>query len=160
MARLWLEGEARVVELELLERVPKVREVVAVDRIEAAEHHGQRILIASQWFVRPVIGRGYRLARPGFADVLDAGNQVADVARAEAGHRDRLGGANPHLFHVVHRSGLHEPQSIRRAHGPLDDANRRDDPAVLIKARVEDQSLQRGGRIACRGRDPLDDGSE
>ena len=44
--RLRLVGERRVVEPQLLERLAQVGELVAVDRVEAAEHHRLRIAVA------------------------------------------------------------------------------------------------------------------
>ncbi len=45
---LGLEGEAGVVELELVERVAQVGQLVAVDRVEAAEDHGLGVAVAGQ----------------------------------------------------------------------------------------------------------------
>ena len=41
--------------------------------------------------------------------------------------------------------------------GAVDDAHERDDAAVLVVGRVEDQRARRRGRVALRRRDPLDD---
>ena len=45
---LGLEGEAGVVELELLERVAQVGQLVAVDGVEPAEDHGLGVAVAGQ----------------------------------------------------------------------------------------------------------------
>ena len=44
--RLGLVGERRVVEAQLLERLAQVGELVAVDRVEPAEHHRLRVAVA------------------------------------------------------------------------------------------------------------------
>ena len=44
--RLGLVGERRVVEPQLLERLAQVGVLVAVDRVEAAEHHRLRVAVA------------------------------------------------------------------------------------------------------------------
>ena len=46
LGRLGLEGEAGVVQPQLLERVAQLGKLVTVDRVEAAEHHGQRVAVA------------------------------------------------------------------------------------------------------------------
>src|SRR5581483_4420676 len=72
--------EARVVEPQLLERVAEIREVVAFDRVETAENHRLRLAVAGQWVGGPCrVGDG--LAGAGLADVLDARDEVADLAR-------------------------------------------------------------------------------
>ena len=43
---LGLVGEARVVQPQLLQRLAQVGEVVAVDRVQAAEHHRLRLAVA------------------------------------------------------------------------------------------------------------------
>ena len=53
---LGLEGEGGVVELELLERVAQVRQVVAVDRVEAAEDHRLGVAVALERLGRPAAG--------------------------------------------------------------------------------------------------------
>ena len=72
--------------LQLLERVAELGKLVAVDRVQAAEDHRLRVAVARE--------RRRRRARPAsvtvspdraLADVLDAGDQVADLARAELG---------------------------------------------------------------------------
>ena len=84
--RLRLVGEAGVVEPELLQRVAQVGQLVAVDGEQPAEHHGLGVAVPGQGGGGRVGGRGDRLAGAGPADVLDPGDQVADLARAELVH--------------------------------------------------------------------------
>ena len=83
--RLGLVGEARVVEPQLLERLAQVGELVAVDRVEPAEHHRLGVAVALQRLGAERVTVGDGLARAGLADVLDAGDEVADLAGAERG---------------------------------------------------------------------------
>ena len=98
---LRLVGDGGVVEPEFLEGLPQVGKVVALDGVQPAEHHGLGILVALQGLGRRPAGVGHGLAAAGFADVLDAGDEVADLARAEAatGHVDRR--AHPDLLDVM-----------------------------------------------------------
>ena len=100
----------RVVELQLLQRVAEVLEVVAVDRVQPGEDHRLGIAVAGQG-LGGAAGRGRDgLTGAGLADVLDAGDQVADLAGAELGDRRRRRPAYPDLDGVVLRTGLQEAQ--------------------------------------------------
>ncbi len=90
--RLGFEAEARVVQPQLVERLPKVREVAGVHRVQAAEHHRGRLAVARQGRGgRELAAQRDRVADLGFADALDGGGQVADLAGAQLIDRDRLG---------------------------------------------------------------------
>src|ERR1019366_3049346 len=98
--RLGFEGDRRVIQFQLVERIAQVRQVVTVDRVDTAKDHGLGAEVAAQGHGRS--GRlGDRLARTSAADVLDAGDDVADLAGSELGDADHVGGANPDLFDLV-----------------------------------------------------------
>ncbi len=155
--RLGRVGDRRVVQLELLERLAEVLEVVAVDREQPGEHHRFRLAIPVERHGGTVGRRGDRLPRLRVADVLDAGDQVPDLTRAEfgdgCGHRH----AGPDLDRFVVRARLHELQLRTRQETAVHDPHARHDTAVLVELGVEDQALQRGVRVTHRRRDPLDD---
>ena len=111
MGGLGLEGEAGVVELEPVEGVAQVGQLVAVDRVEAAEHHGLGIPVTGQRLGGAVLRGGDGLTRACFAHVLDPCDEVAHLARAQLGHGDGHGGAHTDLFDVVDRVGLHEAEA-------------------------------------------------
>ena len=96
-------------------------------------------------------GVGDRLAAAGLADVLDAGDEVADLAGSEGGHLDVERRAHPDLLDVVGPTGLHEPEAGPRDQGAVDDPDGADHAPVLVVVGVEDQALQGGIRVA-RGR--------
>ena len=148
-------GEAGVVQPQLLERLAQVGELVAVDRVQPAEHHGLGVAVALEGRRRP--GRlGHRLAGAGLAHVLDPGDQVADLPGPELGHRGRLGPAHADLVGVVGGPGLHEPQAGAGAQPAVHDPHRADHPAVLVEVGVEDERLEGRVGVAHRRRDPLD----
>ena len=157
VARLGLVGDARVVQLELLERLAQVRELVPVDRVQAAEHHGLRVLVALERLEGGPASLGDGLADPGLAHVLDAGDEVAHLARAELVHLDRRGGPDADLFDLVGGARLQEPESGSRAQGAVDDPDRAHDAPVLVVVRVEEQRPQRVTRVALWSRDTPDD---
>ena len=158
--RLGFVGDRRVVELQLLQALAQVLEVVAVDRVQTAEHHRLRVAVAGQRLGRPVRRGGDGLADAGLGDVLDAGDQVADLAGAELGQRGRHRSASADLDDLVQRAGLHELQPAAAGQPAVHHPHRADHAAVLVELAVEDQRLQRRVGIARRRRDALAHGVE
>ena len=156
-ARLGFVGHAGVVQLQLLERVAQVRELVAVDRVDAAEDHRLRVLVALDGPGGRARGLGHRLADTGFPDVLDAGDEVADLARAERLDRDLRRRADADLFDFVGGPGLQEAQLLPRRQGPVHHPHGAHDAPVLVVIGVEQQRTQAVGRIPLRGGDAPDD---
>ena len=111
--RLRLVGERRVVQPQLLERFTELGVLVAVDGIEAAEHHRLRVAVALERGRRTRRG-GDRLTDARTADVLDAGDEVADLAGSETGDGCGYRLAHADLLRVVHRVRLDEAQPARR----------------------------------------------
>jgi hypothetical protein len=89
--RLRLEGDGPVGELELLEGISQLRQLVAVDRVEAAEDHGFRVAVTLEGRNRRLGGIGHGLADAGLGHGFDAGDEVADLARPELGRRLVMG---------------------------------------------------------------------
>ena len=108
--RLRLEREARIVELEFVQRVAQVGEFVAVDGVQAAEHHRLGVLVPGQSLRCAVHRRRDGLTRPRTPDVLDPCDQVADFPRPQPLLGRGVGRPGPDLLYVVHRSRLHEAQ--------------------------------------------------
>ena len=140
--RLGLVGDARIVQSQLLERLSEVRVVVAVDRVQPAEHHRLRVLIALERLAGPR-RLGDRLAAAGLAHVLDAGDEVADLAGLEHRDRCRRRSAEADLVGVVHRVRLQEPQPCAGRQTAVHHPHRADHAAVLVEVRIEDEGLQR-----------------
>ena len=155
--RLRLVDERGVVELQLLERVTQRRVVVAVERVEAGEHHRVRGLVAAERLGRAADVRRDGVAHPGLADLLDAGDEVADLTDAEVAGLDRLRRDDADLEHLVHGAGRHhlDPVAVREL--AVDDADVRHDAPVGVVDRVEDQRARRRVRIALGRRDLVDD---
>jgi hypothetical protein len=83
VARLRLVQQGGVVEPQLVQRVAQVGVVVAVHRVQAGEDHRLGGRVAGQRFGRRVGGAGHGVADPGLPDVLDPGDQVADLPRGQ-----------------------------------------------------------------------------
>ena len=80
---LGLPRQRGVVERQLLERLAKLGEALGVDREEAAEDHRLDVAVAGQRLRRGARPRRHGVANAQLRDVLDAGDQVSDVAGAK-----------------------------------------------------------------------------
>jgi hypothetical protein len=155
--RLGLVHQGGVVELEPVQGVAQVRVVGAVDREQAGEHHRLGVGVPAEGLGGALGRAGDGVADLGLADVLDAGDEVADLPDAEAVARDGLRGDDADLEQVVDGAGGHHLDLLARAEPPVDHADVGDDAAVGVVDRVEDH--RSGGRVgvAHRRRDPADD---
>ena len=99
--------------------------------------------------------RRHRLSGAGLAHVLDAGDQVAHLAGAEVGQRDRNGRAGADLVGLVGGAGLHEPELGAGGDGAVHHPDGADDAPVLVVVGVEDERSKWGVGVALWGGDAL-----
>ena len=85
---LGLVGEAGVVELQLLERLAKLGELVAVDGIQAREDHRFRLPVPLERFSGAVPVVGDRLTGASLPHILDACESGSRPLRAPTGRRE------------------------------------------------------------------------
>ena len=156
-ACLRLVHQRGVVQLELVQGVPQVRVVVPVQRVQAGEHHRLGVRVPGQRLGRRAGGAGHRVADPGLADVLDPGDEVADLARAQALGRDRLRRDDADLQRVVRGAGGHHQALLAPGQPAVHHPDVGDDAAVGVVDRVEDQRAGRGVRVAAGRRHLRDD---
>ena len=97
-ASKWKRG---VVEAQLGERLAQLLELGGIDREQAAEHHRHAGLEAGQHLGRGLAVVGDRVADLAVGDGLDAGDDEADLARAQLGHVGGLGREDADLVEVV-----------------------------------------------------------
>ena len=113
LARLRLPGERGVVQLQLLERVAQVGELVGLDREQAAEHHRLDLAVARQRLGGRAGLGGERVAHAQLRHVLDAGDEVADLAGAQRLDRHHLRAEEADLVDLGLGAGLHGPDRSR-----------------------------------------------
>ena len=161
LRRLRLVEQRPVVELQPLERVAQLGVLVGVRREEPREDHRLHVLVAGQRLGGAAADGRQRVADAQPAHVLEPGDHVADLARGRAlgvaviaGARKPSSSASKRVPAAIARRA--PPLSER----PVDDAHERDDAAVLVVRRVEDQRARRRVGVALGRRDPLDDGVE
>ncbi len=150
--RLGLEAQRGVVELELVERVAQLGVAVGVDREEPAEDHRLDLAVAWQRLSGGIRARRQRVADAQLRDVLDAGDQVADLAGAERLGRGHLRREEADVVDLGTRLRRHRADRLALGEGAVDDADVGDDAAVLVELRVEDQRARRALGIARRRR--------
>ena len=105
-------GEARVVEVELLERVAEQRVVLAADRVDAREDEALGLLVAGQRLVGGAGDGRDRVADLGVADALEARRDVADLARHEPVDRHELRPEDAEFERVGLGAAGHQPDRL------------------------------------------------
>ncbi len=154
---LRLPGQRGVVEGQLLERVAQVFVAVGVDREEPAEDHRPHLAVALQRLGGGPLAGGQRVADAQLGDVLDAGDQVADVAGVHALHAGHRRPEEADVVDVGLGAVLHRQDPLVLAEGAVDHPHVGDHAAVLVELGVEDQRPGRRLGLALRRRDALDD---
>ncbi len=92
--------------------------------------------------------------------VLEAGDEIADLAHAELVDRRVGGTSDTHLFDVGERLRGQHADLHALSDAAVHDAHERDDAAVGVEVRVEDERLERRVRITHGMRHVLHDGLE
>ena len=144
--------EAGVVQSQLAKAVAQLLEIVGVDRIQAAPHHRHRRLEAGQR-----LGGGVAVVGDGVADVavgdgLDGGGDEADLAGPEIVHRHHLRREHADLLDRVHCAGGHHADLLAALQPAVLDADQDDHAEIVVVPAIDQQRLQRRGRVALRRR--------
>lgn len=153
---LRLVDERGVVELELVQGVTQHGIVRAVDGIQAREHHGLGVLVATQGLLRRVGVVGDRVAHLGLTHVLHAGDEVAHLARGQTVRGHGLRGGDADLEELVGGARGHHADLLPRGEPAVHDAHVRDDAPVGVVHGVEDHRAGRGVRVPLRAGDGAD----
>ena len=157
---LGLVGEARIVEVELLEGLAQQRVVLTAERIDPREDEALRLLVAGQWGGGRGTSVGQGVADLGIADVLESGCNVADLAGPQDRDRHELGPEHAQLEQLRLHPGGHQPDRVVGVERPGGQPDIDHDALVRVVVGIEDQALERRARIALGAGDPLDDGLE
>ncbi len=137
-----------VVQRELLERVAQLAELVALGREQPAEDHRVDDLVAGQLLRGGATQRRDRVADADLGDLLDAGDDVADLARLEALQRRHLGPEEPELLDLGALACAHHLHLLAPRERAVDHPHVGDHAAVLVVLGVEDQGARRAGLVA------------
>ena len=155
--RLRLIDEGSVVETKLLEGVAQILEIVAVGGEDPGEDHGLGLVVTGKGDGRPLDGAGDRVTHLDPVDLLDPGDEVADLPRTQGD--DLLGswGEDADLVGGVLFPRRHEPHLLAGRKTAVEDPEIADDPPVGVVVGVEDEGAEGGVRVAARGGDVVHD---
>ena len=146
---LGLVAQRGVVQREALEGVAQVRVVVGVRREEAAEDHRLDLAVARQGLRRRRLRQRQRVAHLQLAEVLQAGHQVAGLARREPpGGLIMAGDITPTSSASTTSLVCMACSRSPSAKAPSNTRTKATTPAVLVVDRVEDERAGRRQRIA------------
>ena len=137
---LRLVEERRVVQLQPLERVAQLGVLVRVGREEPGEDHRLDVLVAGQRLGGGLLLGGEGVADAQLDDVLQPGDHVADLAGRERRRGRRRRREEAELLRLEARALRHRAQPLARLETAVDDADERDDAAVLVVRGVEDRA--------------------
>ena len=148
-------------QLQPVEGFAQLGVVAAFGREQARPHHRLRLAVAGELLGGAALaGERDRVAHLGLVHVLEAGDEVAHLARAELVDGRGLGRVDAGLLGLgLHAGREHLDASVRRELALLD-PDVGDHAAVGVEHRVEDQRLQRLRGVAHRRRHPVDHGRE
>ena len=139
----WLEGKRAIVELQLLQRFLQVAELIRIGRKESCKHHRLDLPVTRQGRGGAVLGAGDGVTDPRVDYILDRRGHIADLARRQLLGAPRPGREPTDLVDVVDLAGVHHPDLGARDDLAVHDPDVRDDAAVRVVVRVEDQCAQR-----------------
>ena len=143
--------------LSLCERVAQRLVLVRFHRIEAGEDLRLHVLETRERRGRRARRERYRVAHLCGMDLLDAGDDEADLARRQRLAGERLRREHADLLAVVGGRGRHQQDLVARLERALHHANEHDHADVVVEPRIDDQRLQRQVRVALWRRDARDD---
>jgi hypothetical protein len=156
--RLGLVVERRVVERELLQRVPERLVLLRIGGVEPGEHHGLHVAIAGQQLGRAVVGIEDGVAHAGVAHVPEARDQVANLARLEQVGRVLAQLEVADFVDVIDVVGVRPERDLHAfADHAVDHTDAGDAAAILVVVRVEDERPERRLFLAARRRHPVHD---
>ena len=156
---LVVEGESRVVEVELLKALPDLLELVRGHRVDAAEHRGTQLLETRKRLVTAEARRGDGIADLDFAWILHRAHEITGLAGLELLLRLLRGREDAHLVQGGRDARPHELHRVAALHRAVEDPHVGDHATEFVEDRVEDEGAQRRVDAARLGRrNALDDG--
>src|SRR5690606_38013590 len=149
-----------VVQLELFEGIAQLVVFAAFNRVHTGKYLWLHFLETGQRLGGLAARQRDGVAHLGVFELLDAGDHETHLARRQRFARHGLGGEHADVLTQVRGPGGHEQNLVFGAQHTVDDAYEHDDAHVVVEPRVDDQRLQRFGRVALGRRHAADDGLE
>jgi hypothetical protein len=151
---LRFELQGGIVQAQLVQGLAQVVEILRADREQAGKDPWLDLLEARERTFRRLLGVGEGVADLGTGDVLDAGNDVADLTNLQERLVQRLRREHAHAVHLIGAAHRHrnDPALGMQASGL--DPHQRHHTEVVVVPGVDDQRLQRRIGGPFRRRDP------
>jgi len=154
---LGLEGEGRVVDLELAHRELEGLVVGGVDGVDSGKDHRLDLLEAGEGYRAGVITIGDGVADLDLGGRLHVGDDVAHVSRREGIGLGHAGGEDSGLLDLVGSGGVEKFDAVAPFHGSGHAADVGNYAAVGVKDRVKDGGAQESILGVGRRGDEFDD---
>ena len=145
---LGLESERSVVELQLQQGFLEVVVPRAVGGINAGEHHRRDLLVSFERSGRGAVGGSDGVAHGGVRDVLYTCGDISHLTGGKRRYSPHSGGINTDFHHFEGFAGGEHFYPVPRLHRAVDYAHHRYGAAVIVVIAVENESLERRGRIS------------
>ena len=142
-----------VVQAQLGQRVAQFLVGVRVHRVEPGEDPRLDLAEARQALLGRAVGAGDGVPHRGAVDLLDPGDEIAHLARAQALALGLLGGEDAHVVRLVGTPGGHHQDLVALLDLPLHDADQGNHADIGVEPGVDDEGLQGGIRVPHRRRD-------
>ena len=139
--RFGLEGERGVVELQLFERGAQQFEILGLDGVDTRKDHGFHLFESRNGFGTGAFHRGDGVAHLHFRCRFDAAHDVAHVAAAQALARREVHFQHPHFVGLILAFRIDKEHVLATLDRTVHDFEIRDDAAIGVEHRVEDQGL-------------------
>ena len=141
-------GERGIVELQPLQRVTQVGIIGAVDGIQPRVHHRLGFAVSGQRLRGPVPRAGDGVTDLRLAHIFHTGDQVTDLAHAEADGGLRLGRDDAHLQQLVGGASGHHRDLLARGDLAVHHSHVGDHAAVDVVDGVENHCARGRFRVS------------
>ena len=122
-----------IIQLQLLQRIPKLRILGSVRRIDTAEHHGSCLLVARKCLSAGPLCIGDGITHGGFLYIFQTGSDITYHSGGYLILRDELAGTeDTNLNHVRLSAGLHHPDPLSFSDDAVKDTAENDDSLIGI----------------------------
>ena len=138
----------------------RVLEIAVVHRVQPAEHHRLRFLVAGQRGGRRVGGVRHRVADVNVGQGADLRHEVSDLSGTQRVARRRRRPELADFENVEFLAAAHQADALALAQRPFHDANVDNRALISVEMAVIDERLERRVGIAGRRRDALDDSAQ
>jgi hypothetical protein len=126
--------------------------LIRLDGVETGEDHRLDLLKAGEGHCRRARSFRDRVADLHVGDGLDGGGQEADFADAEFVNQRRARPVHADGLHLIVAPRIEEANLHAGSELAVDDAEQDDDAAIRVVPRIEDERLERRGRVTLRRR--------